>query len=367
MRNLPSKKIKPSARVLFWFTTLALILACAPSAATPVDLPLDPNAIQLFIQQTAGAAATQTQKAIPTASITPTFTATPRNTFTPEPSFTPFQTFVLPSPQNQTQTVQYFRVKHDSQLDRYDYKSRTAAPDWPLFPQTPETVPLFVDPKEGRGTWRTTVDGAWEIYIDALNDHNKKKLNYLKSDSTALFNSAGFPQLESLTMGGNIVTLDAIQDGWGRLHTMAYSNPGSASSENYITRPDLVHKFVVVVWSRKTKSTYWVITPHGDIYWPFVASHAVWVQMERLEPFPVLPMVVTANVTQEIRTEPKLDSDPSGFELSEGASATIVQYFPSGSNVWGRLQNGRWIALFLYEKGVPKYLTTWIMATVPPP
>jgi len=352
-------------KIYIWFITLALILACAPAGVTPVP-PLDPNAVQLFMQQTAAAASTQTQKAAPTPSITPTFTATPRNTFTPEATFTPFQTFVFPTP-SPAQKVQYFRVKHDTQLAIYNYKSRTADPDWPLFQQTPEVVPLFAAPKEGTGTHRTPVDGAWETYIDALNNNNKGKLVYLKNPDTALFNGAGFPQLESLTMGGNIVTLEAIQDGWGRARTMEYSRPGSADVENYFTRPDLVHKFVLVVWSRKTKSTYWVTTRHGDIYWPFVARNQVWVQMERLEPFPILPMVVTANVTQEIRKEPKLDSDLTGFELSEGASATIVQYYPSGSDVWGRLESGRWIALFLYEKGVPKYLTSWSMATVPPP
>lgn len=352
-------------KIVLWLIALVLILACAPAGMTPVP-PLDPNAVQLFMQQTAAAAATQTAAALPTLTITPTFTSTPRNTFTPEPTFTPFQTFVLASPRP-NQQVQYFRVKHDSQLATYDYKSRTAGPNWSLNPQTPETVPLFVDPKEGTGTWRTKVDGAWERYFDALNNNNEKKLRYLKAPASGLFNGAGFPQLESLTMGGNIVTLDAIQDGWGRLHTMAYSNPGSASSENYVNRPDLVHKFVVVGWSRRSRATYWVNPPHGDTYWPFVASRPVWVQMERLEPFPILPMTVIADEAQDIRKMPKFDSELTGFELSENGSAVIVEYHPSGSNVWGRLQSGGWVALLLYENGTSNYLTSWSMATLPPP
>ncbi|HLA07189.1 MAG TPA: hypothetical protein VJ022_07090 [Anaerolineales bacterium] len=366
MRN-SSGKMTPGARGLFWLIALVFILACAlPSAATPVALPIDPNAVNLFIAQTAGAASTQTAAALPTLSITPTFTSTPRNTFTPEPTFTPFQTFVLPSPRP-AQQVQYFRVKHDNQLAIYDYKSRTAGPDWPLNPQTPETVPLFVDPKEGTGTWRTKVDGAWEPYFEALNNNNERKLRYLKASASGLFNGAGFPQMESLTMGGNIVTLDAIQDGWGRLHTMDYSNPGSAASENYTTRPDLVHKFVVVVWSRRTKSTYWVNPPHGAIYWPFVASRPVWVQMERLEPFPILPMTVTVNESQDIRRSPQTDGELTGKELSVNDSVVIVEYYPSGPNVWGRLQSGGWISLILDEEGVPNYPTTWSMETQPPP
>jgi hypothetical protein len=318
------------------------------------------------MQQTAAVASTQTQMAIPTLTATQTFTPTPRNTFTPEATFTPFQTFVLPSPAQPRQTVQYYRVKHDNQLALYNYKSRTVSPDWGYLKQTPEILPMFTNPSEGSGTHRTPVSGAWEIFIDALNRNNEGKLTYLKSSRTALFNGAGFPQMESLTMGGNIITLEAISNGWGRVHTMDFSSPGNATIENYFTRPDLVHKFVLVSWNTKNKTTIWPNTPKGDIYYPFVTRNDVWVQMERLEPFPILPMTVTANVTQTLLMEPKLDSELSQFEFTKGSSARIIQYHPSGSNVWALLESGRWIALFLYENGVPKYLTTWTMETLPP-
>lgn len=357
--------MKSPAKIYLWLIALALILACAPAGVTPVP-PLDPNAVQLFMQQTAAAASTQTQRAIPTLTATATFTSTPRNTFTPEATFTPFQTFVLPSPQNQTQTVQYFRVKHDNQLALYNFKSRTAGPNWGYLEQTPEILPMFTDPSEGSGTHRTPVSGAWEIYIDALNGNKNGKLIYLKSSGTALFNGAGFPQMESLTMGGNIITLEAIQNGWGRVHTMDFSQPGNANIENYFTRPDLVHKFVLVSWSSKNKTTIWPNTPKGDIYYPFVTRNDVWVQMERLEPFPVLPMVVSAVETQDIRIAPKLDSELTNTKLEEGRTTTIIQYSPSGSVVWGQLQSGGWILLFSYTSEGPTYFTTWSMATLPP-
>lgn len=353
-------------RMFLLLFALIVILACAPAIGAPVLPASDPNAIQLYIQQTAAAASTQTQDALPPPTITPTFTATPRSTFTPNATFTPFQTFVFPT-QSQSQTVQYFRVKHDSQLANYDFRSRTAAGSWTLNPQTPEVVPLFVIPKEGSGTWRTPITAAWERYMDALNEGSEKKLRYLKAAHTALFNGSGFPQMESLTMGGNVVTLDAIQNGWGQLNTFDYNTPGSVNSENYFTRPDLVHKFVVVGWSRETKSTYWVNPPQGDTYYPFVASKPVWVQMDRLEPFPILPMTVTARITQDIRKESNIESETTGLQFVEGDSSIIVQYYPSGSDVWARLQSGRWIALFRYEKGVPTYYTNWSMQTLPPP
>lgn len=350
--------------MLIGFAALVVILACTPAVATPPP-PSDPNAVQLYIQQTAGAAATQTQQAIPTLTPTLTSTPTPRSTFTLEPTYTPF-TFILPSP-DRSQTVQYFRVKHDSQLAIYDYKSRTVGRDWGYLKQTPEVVPLYPTPKEGTGTHRTPLEGAWEVFLDELNENDRRKMNFLKSPSTALFNGAGFPQMESLTMGGNIITLEAIQGGWARVRTMDYGSPGRADSVNYFTDPHFVHKVVIVTWNTKSKTTYWVKPPQGDIYWPFVARNDVWVQMDRLEPFPILPMQVTGLVDQVVRKEPSLEGDPTNFDLTEGETATIVQYRPSGSSVWGMLQNGYWIALFLYTKDGPTYYTTWSMETLPPP
>jgi hypothetical protein len=274
-------------------------------------------------------------------------------------------TFILSTP-TRAQRVQYFRVKHDHQLAIYNFKSRTVSPNWAYAKQTPEILPMFPIPKEGTGTIRTPVDGAWERFIDQLNGNDKGKLVYLKSAGTALFNGAGFPQMESLTMGGNIVTLEAISDGWGRVHTMDYSDPGNASIENYFTRPDLVHKFVLVSWNTKNKTTIWPNTPKGDIYYPFVVRNDVWVQMDRLEPFPILPMVVSAVETQDVRKEPKADSDLTNTRLEAGQTATIIQYAPSASDVWGQLQNGGWILLFSYTKEGPTSFTTWSMATLPP-
>jgi len=336
-----------------------LIMACAPSAFTPVP-PLDPNAINTVIVQTANAASTQTQEAIPS---TLTATATLRSTFTPEPTFTNVPNIIFPT-STPIQKVQYFRVKHDSQLARYDYKSRTAPKDWNGYDEfTPETVPLFVVPREGSGTNRTIVSGSWEIYIDALNGNDEKKLRYLKLDNSGLFNGAGFPKLESLTMGGNVITIVEIQGNMGRVNTIDYDHPGALKDVNYITRPDLVHKFVVVAWDKQTKTTYWVNTPQGAIYWPLVSDKDVWIPMDRIEPFPSLPRIVTANTDQVLKKTPSRDGEDMGTLLPAGELVRIVEYYPSGPNVWGRVSTGGWIALLLNHK----YLTDWTMATTPPP
>ena len=351
---------------MIWITILALLNGCVPSLATPVP-PLYPNAINLYIAQTANAASTQTMKAMPPSTSTATVTPTPRNTNTPEPTGTTIPTFIFPSP-TPVSRLYYFRVKHDSQLAVYNYEARFAHSS-DLGLQTPETVPLFVQPKPSTGTNRTRLDGAWASFLDSLNNNDPRKLRYLKADNSGLFNGSGFPQLESLTMGGNIIVLDQIQGMWGRVYTLDYGKPPNAGIINYVTRPDLVHKFVVVGWSRKTKQTYWTNPPKGDMYWPLVSSRPVWIQMERLEGFPGLPVEVTADTTQSIRTTPDINGSMTGYEFSAGESATIVEYHPSASSVWARLGSGGWIALLLYAadtKG-PQYFTSWKMETVPPP
>lgn len=348
-------------KILICFAALALILACVP--ATPVPVPtLNSNDINVLIQWTADAAAIQTLTAAPTLTLTPTITSTPRNTFTPEGTATPISTFLFSTPTS-SQRVQYFRVKHDSQLADYNFQSRTA--DWNRT-HTPEVVPLFAAPKLTAGTNRTPIVDGWENYMSALNSFDEGKLNYLKSPISGLFNGAGFPQLESLTMGGNVITLNSIQGDWGQVRTMSYGLVGSAETENYRTRPDLVHKFVVVVWNRKTKSTYWTNPPRGDIYWPFVSRNPVWIPMAWLEPFPILPMEVTVAEDQDVRMEPGTDSEKTGKQVHEGETITIAEYRPMGSQVWGRIYGSKWIALFMYQNTGPTYFTSWSMATVPP-
>jgi hypothetical protein len=210
-----------TGKFFIWSLALTLVLACVPSAVTSVP-PLDSNAINTMIVQTSNAALTNTLEAVP---LSPTLAPTLRNTFTPEPTFTNVPVIIFPTT-TPILRLQYFRVKHDNQLAIYEYKSRTGAKDWDGFDEfTPEVVPLFVGPWRGVGTHRTRVDGTWEIYIDALNHNNENKLRYLKKDNSGLFNSSGFPMLESLTMGGNIITIAELQSGFGRVNPLTMKIP----------------------------------------------------------------------------------------------------------------------------------------------
>lgn len=264
---------------------------------------------------------------------------------------------------------EYYRVKHDSQLKEYNYKSRTADDNWQgVSSETPETVPLFVQPKATTGTHRTVLTDEWKSFMDVLNKGNERTLRYLKADNTAIFNSTGFPKLESLTMGGNVITLDEVQGNWGMVHTLDLDQVPSPKDVNYLTSPDLVHKFVVVGWRKASKETYWTDPPPGEMYWPLVSSRDVWVSLDRLEKFPGLPAKVTANTTVYIQAKPSSNNNPTLLRLFKGQSATVVEYCPYGSHVWGKLKSGGWIALLWYpDVHDLQYSTTWTMETLPPP
>jgi len=90
--NLQTRK-----KVLLWLIVLALVMACAPTLATPFPTA-DPGSINTFIARTANAAASQTAAVLPTN--TPTQTPTPRPANTETPSLTPTSTviFILSSP-----------------------------------------------------------------------------------------------------------------------------------------------------------------------------------------------------------------------------------------------------------------------------
>ena len=351
-------------KMLLWFTAFLIIMACAPAGmATPIP-PLDSNAINTQIAERAQSALAQTQAAIPPSSPTPIFTPTLRNTFTPEPTFTDVPVIIFPTT-TPNQRVQLYRVKHDTQLAEFNYKSRTAADSWPLDAwgwQTPEVYNMYPIRKAQSGTHRTVLDRSWEIYIDALNDNNKKVLDYLKADWTALFDFQGFPYLESKIIGGNVVLVDEVQGGWARIHTLDFKNPGSLKEVNYVTHPELVHKMVVIKYDKKNDRTVWINAPVGPMVYPLVSDVPLWLQTEYLEPFPILPMIVTSLKTQPFRYEPSSTGKETGKEFLQYDFIRIVEYHPSASNVWARTPDG-WIALVLNRK----YYTDWSMATIPPP
>src|SRR5262249_43540152 len=88
--------MQPRSAILLFITAIALvIISCDVStlAGSPAEAPTPiPGSLNLFIAQTAGAAATQTARLIPP-TLTPSFTPYP--TFTPPDTDTPSPTFIF--------------------------------------------------------------------------------------------------------------------------------------------------------------------------------------------------------------------------------------------------------------------------------
>lgn len=81
-------------KILSWSLALVLIMACAPTfTSAPLAPPIDPDAVNRIVEQTAAAASTRTAAAAPSSSPTVTNTPTPRGTDTPEPTIT--ETFIV--------------------------------------------------------------------------------------------------------------------------------------------------------------------------------------------------------------------------------------------------------------------------------
>jgi hypothetical protein len=85
------------AKLLYLFTTIVFVLACAPAIALTPYPTTDPNEINTIIALTANAASTQTAAAMPTITFTPSVTPT-RPTETPSPTETPTVIFILSTP-----------------------------------------------------------------------------------------------------------------------------------------------------------------------------------------------------------------------------------------------------------------------------
>lgn len=78
-------------------------------------------------------------------------------------------------------------------------------------------------------------------------------------------------------------------------------------------------------------------------------------------------MKVTANMTVYIQRTLGTSNEPTLRRLFKGQSTTVIEHFPSGSNVWGKLRIGGWIVLLWYpDAHDPQYSTTWTMETLPP-
>lgn len=161
----------------------------------------------------------------------------------------------------------------DENLAKYKYQSRTS-PDnnWiGVGPQTPSVQKFEKTAVTPGNVWQVDIsplNGA----IQKLNNYNVKAINYLYSKSTALFNNAGYPKQENLTMELNLLKPLEIVGNFLKFETIKPSTDVSGMTR--ASHPWFVHRFDIVCWndSHIPKTYHKPNTPQGIIYYYLVTN-----------------------------------------------------------------------------------------------
>lgn len=330
-------------KFIFALVTLALLAGCSPLAAMPA------------------AAAGEQAVGEPTATIASESPPLPDEieTCVVQPSIGGFPRFA--------------RLMHDPQW--MPWPSRIADPDWPSgfhFDWYPETVQLFTGPRGGAG--RFPYPREWLQFLRELQPDDDAAV-WIARIAAGLFNRGNDdipildldqlkeePIAESISAGGNVVKLLETKNGSGRIEMLFFRNsPPSLDAVNYEKTPWLITKFTAISVDGEVGLAGGI-----NVYFPNLAKQkdGYWVDMQRVEPFPMLPMCVTADEQLRLHEEPNASSPTIG-ELQEGESLALREYLPQGSDVWARTDYG-WLRLLYQIDTLPIYPTSWEMETRPP-
>ncbi|MQC27089.1 MAG: hypothetical protein DWG76_06550 [Chloroflexi bacterium] len=267
----------------------------------------------------------------------------------------------------------FARLMHDPQW--MPWPSRMGAPDWNRgfsSDRYPETVPLWGRPRSGDGEFTYTRE--WLEYLRDLQPHEEAAIWVALpgaglfdrfNDSIPILNLDELsvePKAEGISSGGNVVLVLETRNGSVRIQMLFVGDdPPDVDAVNYQTAPWLVTKFTSVSIEGELGNAGGM-----DVYFPNVGDErcGYWVDLQRVEMFPRLPFEAAATVSNTLREGPANSSRSVGG-VAAGQVIRVLEYFPQGSDVWGRTENG-WLLLEYLQNGQPVYTTTWSMATRPP-
>jgi len=267
----------------------------------------------------------------------------------------------------------FARLMHDPQW--MPWPSRIADPDWPRgfsSDRYPETVPLWRRPRSGDGQWNYT--RAWLEYLYELQVSDEGAV-WLTLPGAGLFDRdnepipileldklSNQPHAEGISAGGNVVLVLETRSGSARIQTMYDDDgPPDPAEVNYQDTPWLVTKFTSVSIDGELGNA-----GGYDVYFPNVGNHycGLWVDLQRVEMFPRLPFDAVTKSSLSLHESPS-DAAANVGSVGGGQTIQILEYYPRGSNVWGRTANG-WLILERLRNGLPVYTTSWSMETRPP-
>ena len=269
----------------------------------------------------------------------------------------------------------FARLMHDPQW--MPWPSRMGDPEWPRgfhFDWYPETVPLLGTPRGTKASVRYNV--AWLKFLRKLQPNDDAAV-WIARIAAGLFNNQGnelipILDLDQLTQepvaagvssGGNLVKVLEIRNGSARIEMLyVRSSPPDRLLVNYQTTPWLVTKFTSVSITGGLGNAGGI-----DVYFPNLShlEQGYWVELNRLELFPDLPLCATARGEMPVYNTVASFAKQIGT-LSAGQVVVVRNYLAQASDVWGQTDQG-WILLeYLNSAGRPVYPTTWDMETRPP-
>lgn len=187
-------------KYFIWFMALVVIMACAPTFATPFPTA-DPNAINTFIAQTANAASTQTVAAQPTFTPTPTITPT-RPTDTPEPSATSTVIFILSTPTKIVVPTFTFISSGGGGGGGSSSGGGTSSADF-------SCQVLSVSPANGTSmNPRTDFDAVWKVRNNGQRTWDRNSVDFIYDSGAEIHKVAGY-DLSANVRSGDTTNLGA--------------------------------------------------------------------------------------------------------------------------------------------------------------
>jgi len=166
-----------------------------------------------------------------------------------------------------------YRLRDDRHNPRFGYAARQHA----TIPGPPMVYPMFAATSEVSGTQRTRMDHyRWYEYIEKL---NPGRFEAATSRALAMFNEAGWPNMESLMFGCNLV--QAVESGkpaWARIITPRWEDGPPEGMPTYQENPIAAQAFTCVFRDGT------ITGREPMLYYPVVSRYPVYLPWSWLEP-----------------------------------------------------------------------------------
>ena len=221
----------------------------------------------------------------------------------------------------------------------------------------PDTITLQDKPFGKRKGDRIPLLEQWYNFCAKIN--SPQSLRWLLKKGSAWRNVHDMV-VEHITFGGNVIHIDSISNGYGRLRAFAHTD-FPLVEYSYNDYPEYIHKVTCI---RRITNRLYKPGAGLDVYFPLIKKTEHWIKLDKVELFPELPLPVTVTTYGGLIVRPTAARDgyvAGNKAYLSGTVVTIYEYKPRGENVWGRTDDG-WIALLWHGN----YYTTWRMETQPP-